>query len=398
VLRRARAILATALGGLGAGLAAAWLLARAASDRWELTGLVSYAPAWGVLALVLVLLLASRVLAPRARVARASAHSTAEGARGRAAGHTRRSAARVRRVGWLLALGLLAVQLFVEQRVQNALAPPALVPGAPVFRLATWNVSVWNHRDMTPTLGAAFPDLALVADAAYDVDWNGLRDALRRPGEPEPMLVRFARLVVVSRAPITRWGGLTLSFPRRRAGSPAPVVEGSYEATAVFIELDATDTLGRPIVVWFVDLPSALDVPRRTSMAALRREIDAFRGPAMRRVEDPDGTRRDEPEARATKADDAAPGFPAPDIVAGDFNAPRGAWSIGLLVPAHLRSAFASAGRAWTPFDAAGFPRRRPALHLVQSYVSRDLRPVAARLIDPGVGRHRMEVVEVQGR
>jgi endonuclease/exonuclease/phosphatase family metal-dependent hydrolase len=81
----------------------------------------------------------------------------------------------------------------------------------------------------------------------------------------------------------------------------------------------------------------------------------------------------------------------SPDLVAGDFNTPRGSWSIGQLVGLmrHAREDGAGAGVIVT------YPRAAPLLHIDHLFVGAKLRARGYRVLDPGVGRHWAQVAEV---
>ena len=86
----------------------------------------------------------------------------------------------------------------------------------------------------------------------------------------------------------------------------------------------------------------------------------------------------------------ATVGFPAPDIVVGDFNIPRSAGSLKALGRGYP-SAFDQAGRGYM----ASYPRVRPIFHIDQTFVAPGLRVFDYRLPDIGAGAHRAQVVDI---
>ena len=90
---------------------------------------------------------------------------------------------------------------------------------------------------------------------------------------------------------------------------------------AMYVELDTTAKLGRTTVVWVVDLPSDWRISRRAIAANAAAAIAAWSGQETIHH-----------GHKSKDIRDAGPGFPAPDLVLGDFNIPRGSDSLRLLV------------------------------------------------------------------
>lgn len=133
----------------------------------------------------------------------------------------------------------------------------------------------------------------------------------------------------------------------------------------VQVEIDATEQLGRPIVLYLVDLPSSPKIGRCELARRVRRLLD----------------------------DPANYGGTAPlqpDIVIGDFNITRGSASLAKLFPT-LRHAFNEAGHGY----GASFHRQFPLYHIDHILIGNQLRAIDYRLIDPQMSRHRMQVAQV---
>lgn len=120
------------------------------------------------------------------------------------------------------------------------------------------------------------------------------------------------------------------------------------------LEIDATERVGRPVVIYLVDLPSK---PGRSRMEIAR-----------------EGRRLlDELDA------------PAPDVAVGDFNIPRDSASIAVLFPG-MTDAYDVAGHGY----GATFPRRLPLYH-IDHVLLRDasgLRAARYDIVDESQSRH----------
>jgi endonuclease/exonuclease/phosphatase family metal-dependent hydrolase len=86
-------------------------------------------------------------------------------------------------------------------------------------------------------------------------------------------------------------------------------------------------------------------------------------------------------------------GFPPPDLIVGDFNIPRGSASLRNLT-ADFVNAYSQGG-----FGPSGtWPRRWPLVHIDQAFVGSSLRAARYRVIDPGAGGHRMQIIDLRAR
>jgi hypothetical protein len=217
------------------------------------------------------------------------------------------------------------------------------------------------------------PDLAVVANPRWDSSRGPLLEALGglggADGDPSAVHLLFrGEIVVATRGRITRYGQATFDM-----GTTEPEDRG----VVLFVEI--AGIAARPTVVWVVDLPSA---PAHWRMEVARRArgaVGAWRGPAMAA----DDTGRWVPQV------DPGP-FPGPDVVLGDFNTPRGSASLGVLAPGMAES-HEAAGRG----VGSTWPRPMPLLPIDLLFAGGDYRVRGHRVVDPGSGRHRMLVVEL---
>jgi endonuclease/exonuclease/phosphatase family metal-dependent hydrolase len=125
-------------------------------------------------------------------------------------------------------------------------------------------------------------------------------------------------------------------------------------------EIDTTPTLGKTIVLWAIDLPSSF---RDSKMEIAKRA------------------------KRLLDTQHAAP----PDIVIGDFNMTRNSASIKTIFP-NLHDASDQGGVGWL----ASYPMSVPLYHIDHVLVADSLRALSYRLLNPRIGRHRLQITELE--
>lgn len=301
ILRRAAVIVSVAVAVL-------WLTGRILSDRYGWSQWLLWIPTPGaLLAAGLGMLTAERPGRPRALVAWTA--------------------------GALAVLGYFA---FVEHRL---LRPASDETSG--LRLVHCNILPIGHRArriFVETLVALDGELTILSSPLSPRRMEEFGDQLASAGEPVylwPFMV-FSRLPIVEARHLVASAGIRIAL----------------------VQVESAD-LGRPLVVYAVDLPSH---PRRPRM-----EIAL--------------------EARALLEQSGAP---APDIVVGDFNMTRASASLAVLFP-ELAHAYDQAGHGY----GATFPRAFPLYHLDHTLLAETVRAVDYDLVDPGIGRHRIQVVEI---
>ena len=140
-------------------------------------------------------------------------------------------------------------------------------------------------------------------------------------------------------------------------------VQALVASDGIFIsefEIDTTPTLGRPIVLWAVDLPSSFRDSKMEIAKRTKRLLDTHQ---------------------------AAP----PDIVIGDFNMTRNSTSIKTIFP-DLHDASDQGGVGWL----ASYPMSFPLYHIDHVLLADSLRAPSYRLINPRMGRHRVQITELE--
>lgn len=377
-MRRFLRLVRTLCGMLAMLLAGCYVAGRLATDRTHVTQYLYWVPSPAYCAAILGLGVAAWALS---------------------LGVPRRDRRACRAWTWrapLVAALLVALHVVVlDWRAWRFVVPPA--PAAPerTLRLMHWNmtyaVPYWWDRYIAAVKKAPRPDVLIVTNPTYKNELDQLAAALG----PEYRAVRCGTFVVVSRFPILQTGAASLEIPGadgRVGPDPGDGVNGSTEylpewspiprygssiydpGHAMFARIDATACLGREIVVWGIDMPSN---PLRWRMSSARAAVEHLEEPVP---------------------DRAAPGrlhprFPAPDLIAGDCNIPRGSASLGVLGLGYP-TAFEQAGRGYV----ATWPRKVSVFHLDHVFVGPALRATSYRVYNLGRSEHRAQVAEVTAR
>ena len=125
-------------------------------------------------------------------------------------------------------------------------------------------------------------------------------------------------------------------------------------------EIDTTSTLGKSTVLWAVDLPSSFRDSKMEIAGRARRLLETL---------------------------DLSP----PDIVIGDFNMTRNSASIKSLFP-RLHDASDDGGVGWI----ASYPMSLPMYHIDHVLLAESLRAKSYWLINPHIGRHRVQITEIE--
>jgi hypothetical protein len=349
---------------LGACALGAWLCGRVLNDRWLWSQLLWWMP--GVVLLPAVVVVWALGWAFR-RLPRRSANSGAR--RGVGIGGV------VRLLGWAALLGGVADLCARDHHFWRS-AGDGSARGA--IRIVHWNAGDSAASDWPKRVLAEAPDIV----ALVPTSGHGLAELVDGMG-PGALPIYERGIAFFSRLPVRAYGYASLNIepamnldPRNSGGRRLYADPGR----AMYVVLDASTRIGRDLVVWFVDLPSDPSLSREMSCAEAARAIAAFSGPE----ESPDG------DGKWTRRIEGVNGFPAPDIVVGDFNTPKGSRSIR-----HLAGGLVDASAAVGGGYSATFPRRRPLWHIDQAFVARSLKPVGYRLVDFSSGTHIAQSLDV---
>lgn len=295
-------VLSGLLFGLAIAAAACWVVGVVASDRFLPTQFAKWVPLPALLPVV------------------AAAAIVAAWRRGR------------RLAGAFGVVALAMASIHLQQRWSP------FAPCREGVRVLHWNAASPRPEESPPVreaLASIGADLLLVSN-----DW-GLFGRLHGDRWPETgwRVHRAGPFAIASRLPLLE----------------VRLAVASKQRFLAVVRVDATTELGRPLVVWLVDLPSDPSRPRMAEARGLRAVIDGL-------------------------------DLPPPDLVAGDFNMDAGSEALRTLLPG-LRSAFAEAGRGY----AGSYPRTLPLWQPDQMAVAPSLRICSYRLVDLGWGRHRAQ-------
>jgi hypothetical protein len=354
---------------LSAALLAAWAMGRAVTDSWGWSQFLYWIPSPLAVFVAFAGLAASTLTGLLAR--RYASEKPA-----------RAPAARTRLVLWACWLGSLAFMLLVEWHGVRYLSPVTPPSGSTPFRVLSWNAEIGRLEDFEDRAMSQEPAVAMIANAPRNADWQAVR---QRFGVPT-WTARGARFTVVSKFRILRWGTTDL----RITGSRPRVAWWSGGGNiffdtgdAIFVELDTTALAGHTTVIWGLDLPSDPQMIRRDVMRLAAATLTGFPGPVWKR--DESGLDQRDTEAK--------PGFPAPDLIVGDCNTPRGSASLAI-VAGSMSSAFDQAGRGFE----ASWPRKMPIIAIDQAFVGPRLRAVGYDVVDLGAAQHLAEVIDLIGQ
>lgn len=301
----------------------------------------------------------------------------------------------LRRAGLVAASALMAFAVVADWRIANAVFGPEPEPRERTLRLLNWNPTATFMTTFPDRIGPIEADVALIANPPAVVDWTLVRDQFA-PGRDA---VRYGRFAVISKYPVLRWGWSDL-----KVRGSEPVLQSTHKASwltidtgqAMWVELETTAALGRPMVVWFVDMPSHPRISRDKAFGGAARAIGEWNGRAMERSsQDAEAPMSAEAfAARFGGTGFGGTGFPKPDLVVGDFNTPRGSPSIRKLVPEGMRSAFAQAG--YGPMGT--WPRAMAVLGIDQAFTAEWLNVTRYDVVDLELGEHRAQVIEMTAR
>jgi hypothetical protein len=352
-----------AAGGVWAVTFLCWMTGRLVSDRYAWSQFVAWVPSWAMVAVG---------VACMAWVSLCCAVMT----RRRAAEPAQRLA---RRLGYAVLLVVTLHLAFIDLRLGNVFGRARPETDAAVSVL-TWNLGATGTcgENWSGWLTRQSWDVAILT-----TPWPTREAVSSVPADAPPsgVLMR-GRFFIASRFPIRRWGQTSLRIPPGPNPAPHPITgRPSLDdpGQAMFVELDASARLGRSIVVWIIDMPSDLMLPRWKIAGQARSAIDSFPGPVF----EWDGAQWSAPNPHTA-------GFPAPDLIVGDFNIPRGSASLRRIV-GNATNAFDESGLGY----AASFPRSRPLVHIDQSFVNGPCKALKYDILVPPEGTHRAQLVVV---
>jgi len=295
----------------------AWIVGRVLTDRFGWSQWLWWIPTPAVLVLITIGLTAA---------ARPSA----------------RPGLRRRRLsGWLVMLALITAYFtLIEHRLFRGTAP---VVSSGVLQVSHWNAGPATWHDNSPSVAAL---LRIHGDISIITDHGGMLADDRLTSQVSNGVVpTIGRFGIVTKLPI-----LTMR-----------IVVATKGRWVALVEVDATETFGRPISILLVDLPSQLSQSRMAIAREVRTMLDGQKN------------------------------LPKPDLVVGDFNIQRGSASLGTLFPG-LREAYDEAGHGY----GASFHREFPLYHIDHMLMGDRSKALRYDLIDTGIGRHLAQRVWIR--
>ncbi|MFZ4574191.1 MAG: endonuclease/exonuclease/phosphatase family protein [Phycisphaerales bacterium] len=284
-----------------------------------------------------------------------------------------RAARGTRRAVGLACTAMIVHAVVVEARGVRWLHPPT-APNTQL-RLVFWNAATAFMDDYADKIATVNPSIVCIANPAAYCKWEVIREAV---GGDKSDAQRYGRLACFGPWPILRWGGTSLEIQgaKTRYFDGKPSID---RGQAMFVEFDATETFGRPIVVWVIDIPSDIALSRQTMLKQAAAAINGFSGPVMIRG-----------KSGLDQEVDSPKGFPAPDIIAGDFNTPRGSASLSH-VSGTLVHAYDQAGYGPEPT----WHREYPLVAIDHVFTGGPVRAAGYSSVDVGAGKHRMQIVDL---
>jgi len=253
-------------------------------------------------------------------------------------------------------------------------------------RVLFWNAAAGEREGWEDAAAGADPTLAILVGLN---DRGPVASLLARMPEGSVRLV-YDRFTVLSSLPMKRFGFTHLNIPPGVGYDPR-LPEGRTSrhdpGAAMYLETAARRDGEGSMVTWIIDLPSDISLGRESIAREARSAIDSFDGQRMIRGRDGHWTIEPGTGHAGPK------GFPAPDLIIGDFNIPRGADSLS-----HLRRGYPDAFEQAATGYGASWPRKWPLWHLDQAFIGPNLRAWRYELRDAGSGSHLMQVVDVTAR
>ncbi len=383
----------------------AWLVGRIASDRFLWSQFLSWIPTIVPLAAAIVVWMLA-ILAPRDHKPGALLTNVgAAPARRRGAGamsfFSLPAIAAISVVAWLAVIDIRVHAIFTG--FGSSKSPVAL-------RLLCWNATTASVPQMASLVKEHRPDIAILSNTPFSASLVPVRDAMSAAAkegnkEPATYVASSIRLNVISRFPVLHHAVMPLRISGAKERTFTWVGGGMKHIDTgqlMCVALDTTKGLGRPTVLWVVDLPSDPDIPRARMMREFESAVASFGTTIMRRAED--GLDRVVPPGDRARV---LASLKHPDIIAGDFNTTRDSASLARFLDSlgsfeHAKAQSTGAGGVGWDFT---YPRTFPVLHIDHVFVSttqntnngtHSLRAKNYNVLDPDVGRHCVQVVDME--
>lgn len=390
-MRRLPPFLHAMLAATSLAVAAAYVVGRLLTDRFLVTQYVFWVPSMAYLAVALALGIGALIFGA-VRLSALSAHARSKS----------RRAVRITRVA-LAACACIALHItLIEWRSWRYILPPTPAPEGRSLLVLHWNMTVVEPGQWQRFLDAMpldpKPDVIVLTNPIWSSEIGELKDRLG----PDYRVVRIGTFGLATRFAISASAAGRLGIVAAEGAalftsstdtdqtlgellpswSPIPRVGGSSRdpGHVMSATLDTTALLGRPFVVWGIDLPSDIRLSRYAAATMAAGTIDSMLHAPSRPI-------------------------PKPDLIVGDFNTPRGSASLKVISMGYPH-ACEQAGRGYM----ASWPRQRrgprgeripnpfPIFHLDHAFVAPWLRAATYELIDPGIAEHYVQRMRITPR
>lgn len=373
-----------------------WTFGRVVSDAWGYSQFVSWIPTW-MLLLPALALIALGLPARRTRP---------DGRPARVLGNIYRVVA---------AWGAIAVVhfTFIEHHLHRAvLGAGAPGGGVGAVRLFQWNAQLPDADALQGGYGALalkhgrLPDVFFISTAQSRERIDESSESLRAAGYHPALYPPF---VVWSKYKVTYFEFIQF-FMNNPGGPTEPITDAQDRPSAVDasirrparwrlirwyntyapmlgiparrfpqgeigyilpVTIDTTAELGRPITIWYIDLPSDPFVFRRDIVEFARAKCERW----VKEINPRTGT----------------PLLPPPDVIIGDTNIPRGSWSLGQFWSG-MHHAYDDAGWGLS----ATWPRAFPLMHIDHTLLSPWLKATGYKVGEPPVTDHWFQIVDIE--
>lgn len=374
-VRRSIRETARALAALSRGAALVillcWTIGRVVSDRTLPTQFLSWIPTVAVVCAVAVLLAATWLLLVIAR-----------GSQARPDVLRKKKYPRLRLVAAVWWLGVSVYGMAWEHRFFAT--PPPTKPGPTDLRIVFWNLGGRPGPGWLESAHAMGGDVLIVAEGG---GWNAVHEFSLWNHYDQVSNLNASLFNISTKSAVLEYASMPLGVEEGEGLDPR--AEGGIRKRhdpghAMYFLLDVAGTplesLARPLVVWVIDLPSDLSIPRKRITPEAAAAIGAWQGrPFVLR-----------PDHRYGAGEVRSGGFPRPDVIVGDFNIPAGSASLDSIRDG-LLDAYTQAGAGY----CATFPRGYPLWRLDQFFVGRGVHAVGYQTRDMGSGTHLLQVADI---
>lgn len=375
---------------------AVWIIGRIANDRFLWSQFLSWIPTLISLTAALLLCVIAKFVSARQSPTSQTTSTDA----------TRRSATLAklfRSTPVITTIALFAWLMLVDIRLQ-ALLTGFGSQSSTTIRLFCWNATSTTVQQMASLVKEHRPDITILTNTPFNASLVPVRDemsaaAIASNRAPDTFVASSIRLNVISRFPVLHHAVMPLGITGAKERTFTWVGGGMKHVDTgqlMCVELDTTTALNKTTILWIIDLPSDPDIPRARMMKEFQTAVTTFAAAVLRRADD--GLDRPVTSSERTEV---LSRFQHPDIIAGDFNTTRNSASLDKFLDTFgtfENAKYQATGTGGVGWDFT-YPRSLPLLHIDHVFVRTDLSNVRTKkytTFDPGIGRHCVQLVDLQ--